>query len=107
MQLLHSSIEVSPIVHLQQSPIFNPTDNAVHPPQLKETDMTTMISSKSATVGARVANFFNGLRARRAQYAVYRNTIRELEGLSTRELNDLGINSGSIRAIAYQAAYEG
>lgn len=69
--------------------------------------MTTMNTTSSAPVGARVANFFNGLRARSAQYAVYRKTISELESLSERELNDLGINRATIRGIAYQAAYEG
>ncbi|MEO9827312.1 MAG: DUF1127 domain-containing protein [Paracoccaceae bacterium] len=69
--------------------------------------MTTMNSTASAPFGARVANIFNGLRARRAQYTVYRTTIRELESLSERELDDLGINRATIRSIAYQAAYEG
>lgn len=69
--------------------------------------MTTMNIASSAHFGARVANMFNGLRARRAQYAVYRTTIRELEALSERELNDLGIHRSAIRGIAYKAAYEG
>lgn len=65
------------------------------------------INTSSASFGARVANLFNGLRARRAQYAVYRETLRELEALSDRELIDLGITRGEIRGIAYQAAYQG
>ena len=69
--------------------------------------MTTMNSTASASFGARVANVISGIRARRAKYAVYRSTMRELDALSERELNDLGINRASIRAIAYQAAYEG
>ena len=68
--------------------------------------MNTMNTS-SASFGARVANYFNGLRARRAKYAVYRETLHELETLSDRELNDLGITRGEIRGIAYQAAYQG
>jgi uncharacterized protein YjiS (DUF1127 family) len=73
----------------------------------KENNMTPMNTTASAPFGARVASFFNGLRASRAKYAVFRSTMRELEALSERELNDLGINRASIRAIAYQAAYEG
>lgn len=69
--------------------------------------MTTMNTTASAPFGARVANVFNSLRARRAQYNVYRTTVSELEALSARELDDLGINRGTIRAIAYKAAYEG
>ncbi|NNE86993.1 MAG: DUF1127 domain-containing protein [Silicimonas sp.] len=68
--------------------------------------MTTMTTA-SASFGARVANIFDGLRTRRAQYAVYRTTLRELEALSERELADLGIHRAEIRGIAYQAAYQG
>ena len=66
-----------------------------------------MTNTSSASFGGRVANFFTGLRARRAKYAVYRETLRELQSLSDRELNDLGITRGEIRGIAYQAAYKG
>lgn len=70
--------------------------------------MSTMNTVNTApSFGTRIANFFTTLSARRAQYAVYLTTVRELESLSARELNDLGIHHGSIRAIAYQAAYEG
>ena len=69
--------------------------------------MTTMNLTASAPFGARVANICSGLRARRAQYATYRTTMRELESLSDRELADLGIARATIRSIAYQAAYEG
>ena len=69
--------------------------------------MTPMNTTASAPFGARVANYFNSWRASRAQYAVYRTTMRELEALSERELDDLGINRANIRAIAYKAAFEG
>ncbi len=69
--------------------------------------MTTINPIATAPIGARVANFFNGLRARRAQYAVYRTTLNELQNLSERELNDLGMSRANIRAVAYKAAYEG
>lgn len=69
--------------------------------------MNTMTSRSSAQVGARVANLINGLRVRKARYSVYRTTVRELDALSERELADLGIHRSAIRAIAYQAAYEG
>ena len=34
----------------------------------------------------------------------YRETVRELQGLSTRELNDLGINRGDISRLAREAS---
>lgn len=36
---------------------------------------------------------------------VFRTTVSELSNLSSRELNDLGINPSQIRAIAFEAAY--
>lgn len=41
----------------------------------------------------------------RAKRALYRQTIRELRALSTRELDDLGIGRGEIISLARQAAY--
>ncbi len=34
----------------------------------------------------------------------YRDTVRELQGLTPRELNDLGINRGEISRLAREAA---
>lgn len=52
---------------------------------------------------------FAALRAQMADNAakrkVYRTTIAELETLSARDLNDLGIARSMIKEIAYQAAY--
>ena len=36
---------------------------------------------------------------------VYRNTLHELENLTSRELADMGIVPAQIRNIAYEAAY--
>ena len=36
---------------------------------------------------------------------VYRDTLHELENLSQRELEDMGIAPASIRKIAYEAVY--
>lgn len=40
------------------------------------------------------------------QYGMYRATLGELRNLSTRELDDLGLNAETIRATAYKAAYK-
>ena len=45
------------------------------------------------------------LTARYAQYRVYRETMNELQGLSNRELADLGLSRSEIRRVAYHAAY--
>lgn len=43
--------------------------------------------------------------ARIEQHSRYRQTVRELRVLSARELDDLGLNYGDIRRVAYEAAY--
>ena len=46
----------------------------------------------------------NGLYTRFRRWRRYRDTVRELQGLSTRELNDLGINRGDISRLAREAS---
>uniref|UniRef100_UPI003AD843A6 DUF1127 domain-containing protein n=1 Tax=Paracoccus sp. T5 TaxID=3402161 RepID=UPI003AD843A6 len=41
----------------------------------------------------------------RARRAVYRQTVRELNALTTRDLNDLGINRSMITRLAHEAAW--
>ena len=38
-------------------------------------------------------------------YRVYRETLVELQALSTRELADLGLNASTLRSVALEAAY--
>ncbi|MFV0361131.1 DUF1127 domain-containing protein [Tropicimonas sp.] len=45
------------------------------------------------------------IRARYAQYAIYRQTVRELSGLSDRALADLGLSRSMIRELARENAY--
>ena len=47
----------------------------------------------------------NGLSGRLARYRTYRQTLTELNALSFRERDDLGLGSEDLRALAYQAAY--
>jgi len=51
-----------------------------------------------------LAGYFEDLQARRARNAIFRNTKRELENLSDRDLADLGINRSMIKSIASEAA---
>lgn len=48
---------------------------------------------------------FDRLRSAISQYRTYRRTVNELEALSTRELNDLGIVRGNVREVARSAVY--
>lgn len=44
------------------------------------------------------------IRQKIAQFAAYQRTVRELNSLTSRELNDLGITRDSIKLIARGAA---
>ena len=44
-------------------------------------------------------------RAAQAKRRLYRRTLRELNDLSDRELNDLGLSRSSVRAAAHGAVY--
>jgi uncharacterized protein YjiS (DUF1127 family) len=67
-------------------------------------------ASDVRTGGFPIAAKFNEMRAnlaaRMGQYRMYRTTLAELSNLSTREMNDLGLNATTIRSVALQAAYK-
>lgn len=44
-------------------------------------------------------------RAAFARYRAYRNTLNELQSLSSRELADLGLSRACVRDVAREAAY--
>jgi uncharacterized protein YjiS (DUF1127 family) len=52
---------------------------------------------------SRISNS-NTLYGRFRRWRRYRDTVRELQGLSTRELTDLGITRGDIGRLAREAA---
>lgn len=57
------------------------------------------------SLGQRFAAFRADLAENAAKRKIYRTTLAELETLSSRDLADLGITRGSIKAIAFEAAY--
>ncbi len=65
---------------------------------------TTLIRSESG-IADRIAGFFRNLNESRQRYSVYRQTVRELDGLSDRELTDLGLHRAMIDGVALEAAY--
>lgn len=57
------------------------------------------------SLSARFAEIREHARESYAAWRLYRNTVNELSALSNRDLVDLGIGRGDIRAIAMEAAY--
>ena len=54
---------------------------------------------------SRIAHLRDILATRFAQHKAYRETLNELESLSKRELDDLGLSTLNLRAVAREAAY--
>ncbi len=57
------------------------------------------------SLGQRIAALRADMAQNAAKRKVYRATLSELETLTDRDLNDLGIARASIKAIAHEAAY--
>lgn len=51
-----------------------------------------------------IADFIAGLRTRFARYRMYRQTFEELDALSARDLDDLGLSRSTIRQVAWESA---
>lgn len=66
------------------------------------TDTTTTQNA----FGAKLAQIWADIKAASAKRALYRETIRELNTLSNRELADLGIARCEIPRIAYETSYK-
>ena len=102
------------IVHLQHSSIFNLnrdtlTDGHTAPTRQDERDetmaMLNAITTQKSFAAGGVAQMLQAVRAKYAQYRVYRETLTELNALSGRELADLGLNRSMLKRIALEAAY--
>ena len=61
--------------------------------------------STNMSLGNRLGEIWNGLVEAYSAWRVYRRTLEELQALSGRELDDLGMNRSTLRAAAYEAAY--
>lgn len=67
--------------------------------------MTQANRSTALTLGDRITALVASVKEATRKRALYRQTLRELNALSTRELNDLGIHKSMITRIALEAAY--
>jgi len=67
---------------------------------------TETLSSQTSLM-TRVAAAWDTYKANAEKRAVYKQTLSELQNLTSRELMDLGIHRSHIKRIAYEAAYQG
>jgi uncharacterized protein YjiS (DUF1127 family) len=69
--------------------------------------MAFVSSNRTTTLGLgdRLAEIRRDLAAAWRAHRVYRQTLAELQELSTRELADLGLNRGSLKSAAFEATY--
>lgn len=63
------------------------------------------IHALNVDITHRIAEKFKAVSARLDSYRVYRETLTELNSLSDRELQDIGIHYSMIKAIARETAY--
>jgi uncharacterized protein YjiS (DUF1127 family) len=69
--------------------------------------MAYVSSNRTATLsfGDRIAEIRKDIAEAWRAYRVYRQTLAELQALSPRELNDLGLNYSMLQSVALEAAY--
>lgn len=67
--------------------------------------MAYVNQSETFQHGYRLARFVRAAGPALTRYRLYRRTLAELDGMSARELDDLGIARADIRRIARDAVY--
>ncbi|MFC3166702.1 DUF1127 domain-containing protein [Paracoccus fontiphilus] len=65
----------------------------------------THSAAASFCFAGRLSAAIQRLQEHRARRAIYRQTVRELNALTERDLADLGINRAMITRLAYEAAW--
>lgn len=63
------------------------------------------LASAEAGLRGRLLGAIQQMQDNRARRAVYRQTVRELDALTTRDLDDLGISRAMITRLAHEAAW--
>ncbi|MEM7274711.1 MAG: DUF1127 domain-containing protein [Actinomycetota bacterium] len=112
MQFLHVGLAKTSIVQSQQCHMFSLKKDARKPdptPSLQYDQENTMAYASDIRISAASENFavaaFRRAISSVTQYLSYRSTVKQLSALSTRELEDLGLNRAMIRSAAYNAVY--
>ena len=112
MFLLHGSIAEPAIVQTQQSPHLGINEGESGPAgqsnrRSKTKEVKTMSTAYVTAIADRSAWTapIAFLRDAWSRYRVYRRTYAELDALTTRDLDDLGISRSMITRLAYEAAY--
>jgi uncharacterized protein YjiS (DUF1127 family) len=67
--------------------------------------LVSTIRSIEFGIAERVSSFFSELGEMYQRYRVFKQTMNELNALSSRELADLGIHRSMITRVALEAAY--
>jgi uncharacterized protein YjiS (DUF1127 family) len=65
----------------------------------------TEIHALNGDITHRIAATYISAAARFASYRVYRKTVSELNELSSRELDDVGLSRSMIKRVALEGAY--
>jgi uncharacterized protein YjiS (DUF1127 family) len=73
---------------------------------MQEIEMTHAITHDISTTSSEAGGWIARIRKSLTDYRLYRKTLEELESLSDRELNDLGLSRLVLRDIARQAVYD-
>lgn len=96
------------IVQTQHSPHLSPIDaNEQRRMMMKARKMAYATETRLASHGLfdRISALFRHLAEMQARRRVYNETVRELSGLSDRDLADFGMNRSMITDVAVEAAY--
>lgn len=120
MTFLHSSMASSCVVQLQKTGHVSSNSATEFSAKAKASELQRAIRKRyemavldlihggayrNAAGNGAIATFVANIRDNMARRAVYRQTLRELNELSNRDLADLGLNRGAIRSVAYEAAW--
>jgi uncharacterized protein YjiS (DUF1127 family) len=108
---LHGCVAARRIVQAQQEAHVSAIEEAEptrHPVKRTEADiMATLNATRTPALGLaeRLTLALSAVKSAYRKHTLYRQTRRELQALSHRELNDLGIHASMIERIAHEAAY--
>ncbi len=59
----------------------------------------------TVTIGERIAAYATGFGKKVGDYRLYRRTLNELQGMSLRDLADMGLHPTELHRIAREAVY--